>query len=593
MKPAEAYRTLYGRSPIPLVTVREDGRIADANPAFCRAARMNRDELVGSAFVDQLAPADRGGSRVYLRQSLDKGVAEWPVSLVGSPAVRWTLRSVAFLDEVAVMMLWTPPVHDVPRSLVPALAALVKRLPGQAVVLLSEDLWVLGSWGMAAVGGRDDTEALGRHLSKLVEFEGLGLDGLSTALAGELPWNGAFAVLRDGDDGAACVGDLIPARVVGGGRQGAGFLVIRPAEDQAAEGGERQRVRRLARVGDFTVHLVEGLRDRVRRLTSAESAGVAQARFRLEMESLENRLGHFTEGVRSEGATSLGVLVDSMRERWAPFLSDQGIQLVLPALEDQRDTPVALPEEVATAVLDELIENARIAVEESEDPRIVVHADGEGAIVTVRVEDSGPGVPRAHQDALFEPFYSRWEGRLGLGLSVARAQVELRGGRLEVSEGQLGGGSFVVALPKDASRDATPERPTREAQLRPQLAGRSVLVLEEAEDVRTALVRILQTVGMEVREAWSGRSAISDLVQRGGTDLAVCCFTGDEAAALRFVSDLRDADPDLARRTVVVTDAASVDQRREQEARLECPVLARPIVVERLLERLEAIASRG
>lgn len=592
MKPAEAYRTLYGRSPIPLVTVREDGRIADANAAFCEAARMSHGELVGTAFVDQLMAQDRGASRVYLRQSLDQGVAEWPVSLVGSPAVRWTLRSVAFLERVAVMMLWTPPVHDVPRALVPALAALAKRVPGQAVVLLSEDLWVLGSWGMAAVGGRDDAEALGRHLSKLIVFEGLGLDGLSSALASEMPWSGAFELLLDYEDPSLCVGDLIPARVVGGSRQGAGFLVIRPSTETGAAGGEGQRVRRLARVGDFTVHLVEGLRDRVRQLASADSGGAAHARFRLEMESLEQRLKHFTEGVRSEGVTRLGTLIESVRGRWEPFLQDQGIALSLPVV-DETEVPVALPEEVATAVLDELIENARVAVAETDDPRILVDVGIDESTITLRVEDSGPGVPRAHRDALFEPFYSRWDGRLGLGLSVARAQVDLRGGRLEVSESELGGGAFAVTVPRTVDRADPPEAARADAQRRPRLAGRSVLLLEDSEDMRRALSRILETAGMEVREAWSGRSALSDLVQRGATDLAVCCFTSDEAGALRFVSDLREADAGLARRTVVVTDAASVDQRREQESRLECPVLARPIVVERLLERLEAIVSRG
>lgn len=594
MKASEAYRKLYAGTPVPLVTVRDDGRIVDANPAFCEAARMRVDELVGSPLVDQLAAQDRGASRVYLRQSLDKGMAEWAVSLIGTPSVRWTVRSVAFLEQVAILTLWTPPTKDVPQTLVPALASLMRRVPDQAVVLLSEDLWVLGSWGMPALGAGEDSGALGRHLSKVATFSDAGLADLSSALGAEMPWTGPLALSREsGETGPDCLGHLVPARVVGGSRQGAGFLVLRPSVEGGGSGAQPQRAGRLAQVGSFSVHLVEWLSSRARAVAQAEPGTSEPARLSVELDALDRRLRDFTEGARSEGRVVVREVVQVVESRWGPYLSDQGVGLRVDPLDDVGDLLLDVSAEVASGVLDELVENARVAMGEAPDRRVSIRATRVDSGVAIRVEDTGPGVSRAHRDALFEPFQSRWAGRLGLGLSVARAQLELRGGRLALVESDGPGAAFEAIFPVTGP-DAVATAPSSVDALKvPALAGRTALLLEESEDTRSALARILETAGMTVRTAWSGRSALSELTQRGPTDVVVCGFSGDESIASRFVSELREAFPELATRTVVITDANSPEQRRDQQSRLECPVLARPIVVQRLLSRLESAILGG
>lgn len=594
MKASEAYRKLYAETPVPLVTVRDDGRIVDANAAFCEAARIRIEELVGSPFVDQLVAQDRGASRVYLRQSLEKGLAEWAVSLIGGPSVRWKVRSVAFVDQVAILTLWTPPTKDVPQSLVPALASLMRRVPGQAVVLLSEDLWVLGSWGMPALGAGDDASVLGRHLAKVVDFADGGLSDLSSALATELEWSGRLGVAPEsGERGTSCLAHLIPARVVGGGRQGAGFLVLRRSAEAGGSGSEPQRAGRLAQVGAFSVHLVEWLGARARDLAKADPGTAEPERLSLELEALDRRLRDFTEGARSEGRAVVREVVQTLESRWRPYLSDQGIGLEIELPDDVAEVLLEVSGEVAAGVLDELVENARVAVGEEAERLVAVRAAGADSGVSIRVEDSGLGVSRAHRDALFEPFHSRWSGRLGLGLSVARAQLELRGGRLALVESTGPGAAFEAVFPIAGSEATDDVPPASVDALRvPSLADRTVLLVEESEDTRSALARILETAGMTVRPAWSGRSALSELTQRGPTDAVVCGFS-EESIALRFLSELREAFPDLATRAVVITDAASPEQRRDQQSRMECPVLARPIVVQRLLSRLEAVIQGG
>lgn len=73
--------------------------------------------------------------------------------------------------------------------------------------------------------------------------------------------------------------------------------------------------------------------------------------------------------------------------------------------------------------------------------------DGEG--VSIRVGDSGPGIPVELRERIFEPFFSTKEDqhRTGLGLAVARGIVERHGGTIAVETAAGGGAEFTILLP--------------------------------------------------------------------------------------------------------------------------------------------------
>ena len=71
----------------------------------------------------------------------------------------------------------------------------------------------------------------------------------------------------------------------------------------------------------------------------------------------------------------------------------------------------------------------------------------------IHVSDTGPGIPKNDQDAVFHPFYSRrGEGGTGLGLSIGRELAHALGGRLTV-ESEVGHGTtFTLSLPNGPGR---------------------------------------------------------------------------------------------------------------------------------------------
>jgi heavy metal sensor kinase len=71
----------------------------------------------------------------------------------------------------------------------------------------------------------------------------------------------------------------------------------------------------------------------------------------------------------------------------------------------------------------------------------------------IEVQDTGPGIPPAHHERIFERFYrvddarSRDTGGIGLGLAVARWAVDANGGRIELESEEGHGALFRIVLP--------------------------------------------------------------------------------------------------------------------------------------------------
>ena len=67
--------------------------------------------------------------------------------------------------------------------------------------------------------------------------------------------------------------------------------------------------------------------------------------------------------------------------------------------------------------------------------------------ILIMVSDSGPGVPLAMRDKVFDPFYSTKNGSTGIGLSICHRIVTDHGGSLDISESRWGGAEFRIELP--------------------------------------------------------------------------------------------------------------------------------------------------
>ncbi|WP_372424224.1 ATP-binding protein [Salinarimonas chemoclinalis] len=206
-----------------------------------------------------------------------------------------------------------------------------------------------------------------------------------------------------------------------------------------------------------------------------------------------------------------------------------------------------------TQVLANLVNNALKFTETGHVLVRIAAADGR---VTIRVEDTGIGIPEEKRATIFSAFSqadqstTRRYGGTGLGLSIVQRLVAAMGGAIRV-ESVVGEGScFIVELPCIAAADGAPAPPRLDA---PRVA----IVAAEGAATRTALSLRLAAAGFDV----AGPEA-----DGADADWIV------DADAL-----LRDGRPTGARRVLAL---APIGERAGEEARargLADALLRRPL----------------
>ncbi|MFB5626086.1 MAG: sensor histidine kinase [Nitrosopumilus sp.] len=93
-------------------------------------------------------------------------------------------------------------------------------------------------------------------------------------------------------------------------------------------------------------------------------------------------------------------------------------------------------------VLSNLINNAVHAVDGHGEVDVSISSDSD--FLTIKVSDSGPGIPENNLEKIFEPMYTTKSTGTGLGLLICKSIVEQHGGSISVSNKPT---TFTVTLP--------------------------------------------------------------------------------------------------------------------------------------------------
>ncbi len=137
--------------------------------------------------------------------------------------------------------------------------------------------------------------------------------------------------------------------------------------------------------------------------------------------------------------------------------------------------------------------------------------------ITFEVEDTGSGVAPDEIDTLFDLFVQTETGRqsmqgTGLGLPISREFVRLMGGDIIVNS-QIGRGTrftFDVLVRETAPVDKKTSFSTKRViGLEPNQPIYRILVVEDLHENRLLMVKLLEPLGFQVREAVNGTEAIS------------------------------------------------------------------------------------
>ena len=151
---------------------------------------------------------------------------------------------------------------------------------------------------------------------------------------------------------------------------------------------------------------------------------------------------------RSSSSIELLPLLEEVAESFIPAIRAKGLHLHVQAPEG-----LAAWGEVTSLrrALHEVIDNA---VRYSEKGIVTISAAVRDGLAVITVEDQGPGIPPDERDLLFNAFYRGRRTRalaeqpgVGLGLSLARRDIEALGGQIWLERTGSDGSVMCVALP--------------------------------------------------------------------------------------------------------------------------------------------------
>jgi len=155
--------------------------------------------------------------------------------------------------------------------------------------------------------------------------------------------------------------------------------------------------------------------------------------------------------------------------------------------------------------------------------RVAPVVDANDATLAIAVEDTGIGIPRDRQVAIFEAFVQAEAttaskfGGTGLGLPISARLAALMGGRLALDDDVGGGSRFVLTLPLVPSEEGSSDtaKPVVEAGTTLAAAHRSepdrrgrVLVAEDHDVNQLLITAMLKPLGWDADIAANGSEAI-------------------------------------------------------------------------------------
>ena len=195
----------------------------------------------------------------------------------------------------------------------------------------------------------------------------------------------------------------------------------------------------------------------------------------------------------------------------------------------------------------------------------------EPLLILFEVEDTGIGIATAEIDTLFDAFVQTQAGKktadgTGLGLTITKKYVQIMGGDIWVKS-VLGEGTsfkFNIRVFAAISSEITVATLQRAIALEADQPVYRILAVDDNQDNRLLLVKMLQPIGFEVREAENGYQAV-ELWESWQPHLIWLDTRMPVMDGFEAVRQIRAKEKQTQWRTVIIALTASTFEERKGE----------------------------
>jgi two-component system NtrC family sensor kinase len=236
--------------------------------------------------------------------------------------------------------------------------------------------------------------------------------------------------------------------------------------------------------------------------------------------------------------------------------------------------------------------------------RIQIIAKCEPDGLSVSVSDTGPGIPEAVAQRVFEPFFStKSEGEgTGLGLSICLGIVKEHGGSMSVDAGGAGSGrgaTFTVELPTGVRPGLSPLAPGAERESpAPSAPATSaerperlrVLVVDDEPHILHYMQATLESWGHDVELARDGSQALKRALMQP-FDLIICDLRMPRLGGREMFHTLSRMHPTVADRIIFATGDTVRGDTLQFLEELGRPFLQKPFKLDALRRVLAGVVK--
>ncbi|NVO19854.1 MAG: PAS domain S-box protein [Bacteroidetes bacterium] len=256
--------------------------------------------------------------------------------------------------------------------------------------------------------------------------------------------------------------------------------------------------------------------------------------------------------------TNINQLMEFIYSFFKPQAEEKGLKFIFKNATDEREFIIKSDREKVNSILTNLVKNALKFTDEGSIEFGYVIADNQYIdSLLFYVTDTGIGIPKDRQEAVFERFiqadYVDKMARqgAGLGLSISKAYVEMLGGKIWV-ESTVGIGTiFYFTLPcnieLEAKKKILPFQPTDKFQkmINPEVLQLKILIAEDDEDSKVLISILLQDYCKEIIEALTGIEAVEICRKNPDIDLILMDIQMPGLNGYEATSQIRQFNKDV------------------------------------------------
>ncbi|MCB8964811.1 MAG: PAS domain S-box protein [Bacteroidales bacterium] len=287
--------------------------------------------------------------------------------------------------------------------------------------------------------------------------------------------------------------------------------------------------------------------------------------------------------------TSIDEQLKYLYDFFKPEAELKGLALFLKKGAGVEGLSISTDGEKLYAILTNLIKNA---IKFTEKGVVIVKCELSDDCVEFMVKDTGIGIPKDRQEAIFERFVqadisdkNAYQGA-GLGLSITKAFVQMLGGRIWVESEEQQGSSFYFTIPVIKQPLASTAKSAVDAKTSqhnfPKL---KVLIVEDDPASSTLLTLMLTHLNFAILQANNGQSAIDIIGKNPDIDLVLMDVKMPVMNGLEATENIRKFNRNVV---IIAQTAHALTGDREKAIRAGCnDYIPKPISYEVLVNLIK------